>query len=482
MTIWFDVTTTLGWTRPALGIVRVEAESARYFLDTCRPDIRFCRFDLKRGIYSEVSSGELRQALERLDAGGNSLGQPQSRATVAIDRNDGHESPFRRVRRWGVRTMNQARRRVRAGFCQDVGASRGVLRGLLCATREARDAFIASWQASRGVEIRPHGMQSSARRPRSLCTAPFCAGDVYVSMGLDWYQKDLGCLYRLKRAHGLKVLLFCYDTVPVKFPHLVVRKVAAEFPGYLVDVARSADDILCISECSRTDLRQFLESAGAPVPNLRVVRLGCDITAVAEIPPTGAVADVLACRFILFVSTIERRKNHESLYHAYTRLVDAGHIDLPLLVFVGMPGWGVSDLLSDLRLDPRSQPYIRILNHVSDSDLARLYGDAYFTVYPSLYEGWGLPIAESLAHGKFCLASDAGSIPEVGGDLVEYIDPWDVPRWAERLGWYFAHPEEVERRAGAIRLGYRPTAWMDTGAAVLRAADDLAAPPPIPLM
>ena len=151
-------------------------------------------------------------------------------------------------------------------------------------------------------------------------------------------------------------------------------------------------------------------------------------------------------------------------------MVDQGRTELPQLVFVGMPGWGVNDLLADLRLDPRIVPYIRILNHVTDADLVHLYRNAYFTVYPSLYEGWGLPVAESLAYGKFCLAANSASIPEVGGDLIEYLDPWDVPQWAERLRWYIDHPAALEVAEQRIREHYRPTPWSECAASILGAS------------
>lgn len=131
--------------------------------------------------------------------------------------------------------------------------------------------------------------------------------------------------------------------------------------------------------------------------------------------------------------------------------------------------------MADLRLDPRILPYIRILNHVTDADLVHLYRNAYFTVYPSLYEGWGLPVAESLAYGKFCLASNSASIPEVGGNLIEYLDPWDVPKWAERLLWYIEHPTELVDAEQRIRTQFKPASWAECaklilGASITRAA------------
>jgi glycosyltransferase involved in cell wall biosynthesis len=460
MTIWLDVTTTLGWARPALGIVRVEAETARHFLQVNDPGIRFCRFDRGGRGYFEIDRDEIGAALARLDAGGNNI-------PVASPESVQHAATV--VRSLLARLPLHYRDRA----YRFALARRDAFHCFVRACREARAAALAIWRGSYQVDghLRPAAPAQVALFPVS--NPPFGSGDVYISLGLDWDQKDLVYLYEVKSRLGLKVLLFCYDIIPIRFPHLCVAEVAAKFPRYLADVAWCADEILCISDWSRCDLRQFLETVGAPVPTLRVVHLGCEIAAASEALPSDAVAEVLAQRFILFVSTIERRKNHEMLYRAYTRLADEGHVDLPLLVFVGMPGWGVSDTLSDMKLDPRIIPYLRILNHVSDNDIVRLYQGAYFTVYPSLYEGWGLPVAESLSHGKFCLASNAASIPEVGGDLIEYLDPWDLPAWADRLLWYFDHAEEVQRREVAIRSHYQPTAWQKTGAAVFAAAEAL---------
>ena len=85
MTIWLDVTTTLGWGRPALGIVRVEAETARQFLNTSNasaPVIGFCRFDRAHGGYLEVGREEISSALARLDAGGTIVTPPMAAAPI----------------------------------------------------------------------------------------------------------------------------------------------------------------------------------------------------------------------------------------------------------------------------------------------------------------------------------------------------------------------------------------------------------------
>ena len=143
------------------------------------------------------------------------------------------------------------------------------------------------------------------------------------------------------------------------------------------------------------------------------------------------------------------------------------------MVFIGMNGWGVNELFSDLTLDLRIKPHIRVLDRVSDNELLWLYKNSEFTVFPSLYEGWGIPVAESLAAGKFCLASNAASIPEVGGNLVEYLDPWDLPAWVDRLRWYIEHPEEVAIKERRIKSEYYPTSWSETASFVLKTAKEL---------
>ena len=69
---------------------------------------------------------------------------------------------------------------------------------------------------------------------------------------------------------------------------------------------------------------------------------------------------------------------------------------------------------------------------MTDVELALLYRKCLLTMFPSLAEGWGLPVGESLAYGKICIASRAGAIPEVGGELVDYVDPYDASRRARR--------------------------------------------------
>lgn len=470
MSIWLDVTTLLSWNRPAVGIIRVESECAKYFLGVTRDDIRFCQYNHHDRCYVEIDRKYVEEALVQIEKG---VSQPSGSDPGAVELTIPTLSREKRLERYLVSLIHRLPSKLKEAAFRFARPRKEAFTSVLRAYGEMKFAIRTIFGPNGHPTLRAPVVPHLTTRPDAEVVI-FKAADVYVSMGLDWNQKNFEYLYQLKQDVGIRIILFCYDIIPVKLPHLCVGDVAFTFAKYFTDAAWCADKILCISDYSRHELEQFLRKVGAPIPDLSVVRLGGEVLRKSDQLPSSDITDILRHRYILFVSTIERRKNHETLYRAFSRLIDGGATDLPLLVFVGMPGWGVNDLLSDLRLDPRIQPYIRVLNRVSDSDLSFLYEHCEFTVFPSLYEGWGLPVAESLAYGKFCLASSATSIPEAGGDLIEYLDPWDVPAWTERLQKYCSHPEVVAEKEAKIRLEYRPTGWDETGAFVLAAAKQLA--------
>lgn len=472
MSIWLDVTTVWGWRRPALGVVRVEAEVARYFVQAESPLVRFCRYDPGARSYLEVPREEVVGVLLSLDGGWKEYAEPEQAfvfKTQASERLAVPEPPRQGL--W--------KQRARKAIGRMPPRARGA------AFRWARHGYYAAMKLS----TRLLGAQHKERQRPDLAMRqvgnwsgklpaprrhPFHSSDVYVSLGLDWDQKDLTFLYKLKNRLRLRIVLCCYDIIPILMPEMCVAGVPEKFPRYFADAAWCADEIVCISKCSLQDLSHYLESVGAPVPKMSVIRLGSELPASLGSPASRSVEEILKQPFILYVSTIEARKNHEVLFQAYKILLKERVADIPRLVCVGMKGWGIDQLLSGLDTDSKLRGFIQMLDHVSDDDLRRLYENSMFTVYPSLYEGWGLPVAESLAYGKFCLASSAASIPEVGGDLIEYVNPRDAEAWASRLLWYFQHPVHVRERESGIREAYQNTSWKEAGNAILSSARGLA--------
>ncbi len=439
--LWVDVTTLLHWQRPAVGIIRVEHQFCQWLLQTGQ-EVRFCRYDKSGKCFYPVTRQEVEAQLQRIDT-------CQTRSAAA---------PMPRGRKAHLE------HKIKSSLARLPPGLERRLHDFLKRIRPSANALYhklwVAWQ-----RLKPWlAPRASAPAVPGITLPP---GSVYVSMGLDWDYKNMADLYLLKQEQGFKCLFFCYDTIPVKLPQLCVADVSRQFAHYFADLAWAADRILCISDSTRRDLLELMQRLGVPAPDARRVHLGGDIlpAAASSAPVSPAIAPLLERPYLLFVSTIERRKNHEILYRAYTRLAEQG-LDLPQLVFVGMPGWGVQELLSDIRLDPRIQGRIVQLNHVNDADLAVLYQHARFTLYPSLYEGWGLPVAESLAFGKYCLCSSTSSLPEVGQDFVDYLDPWDLPAWVDKLRFLITHPEWVDARNADIAARYRPHPWNATAAEI----------------
>ena len=185
-------------------------------------------------------------------------------------------------------------------------------------------------------------------------------------------------------------------------------------------IKRHADIVVCPSQATMADL----EAAGIGSDRLRLVPLGVDPTPASpdEVGRVRARYD-LPSRFILFVGTIEPRKNLERLAPAVARL------DEPLpLVIAGADGWGgVADAVGAASVDTR------FLGFVDDRDLPGLYAAATVFAYPSVWEGFGLPVAEAMAQGTPVITSRGTSTAEVAGGAAVLVDPLDVDDIARGL-------------------------------------------------
>lgn len=428
MVVWLDVTTILQWKWRPVGIIRVETELAREFLQRSSRHFRFCRYDPEHRCFWVVTTAELRQL-----APFTSLPLPLGRRIGAA------------ASRWQA-------------------AGRRWLGRLLAASVRRLPAPLPGLGTVGGDRRRP------APQPPRPAGVPWRQRDTYLSLGLDWDDKDHGLLLGLKQQHGLQVVLCCYDLIPVLFPHLTLATTRDRFPTYLRTMAACADAVLCISESTRRDLQAYLRAQHGPQPRLQVFQLGTDlpVAAAGKEPVSSKVAALLQQGpFILMVSTIEARKGHAVLYEAYRRLLARRQSGVPRLLLVGMQGWGVENLVARISTDPLVADFILLLANLSDADLASLYQACLFTVFPSQYEGWGLPVAESLAHGKFCLASDRASIPEAGGTFCEYIDADDGSQWAERILFYSQNPAALAAKEKRIRDQFKPHFWRQTTKQIL---------------
>jgi glycosyltransferase involved in cell wall biosynthesis len=193
---------------------------------------------------------------------------------------------------------------------------------------------------------------------------------------------------------------------------------------------RRATHIIAISECTRRDLTA---AYGIVPEKVTVIREAAAPR--FRVQPLEAVAAVrarygLPDRYLLFVGTIEPRKNLSRLLAAFETIRAGGLSDG--LVIVGKRGWLCGDFLARLEKSP-ARDAVLFPGYVPDEDLPAVYAGAQGLVFPSLYEGFGLPVLEAMACGTPVVTSNASSIPEVAGDAALYFDPADVEAMVEAV-------------------------------------------------
>jgi glycosyltransferase involved in cell wall biosynthesis len=174
-----------------------------------------------------------------------------------------------------------------------------------------------------------------------------------------------------------------------------------------------ADGIVAITESTRTALSGCFPSTTAPVeviyPGVTTLR-----------PPQRDTLPTTVENYILFVGTLEPRKNLERLIEAFSQLPDRLSRNTPLVI-VGGAGWKLKNL-KELTQRLGMTGRVRFLGHVDDATLSDLYARCLFLAMPSLYEGFGLPIIEANNAGRPALVSTNSSMPEIGGDAALLVD------------------------------------------------------------
>lgn len=288
----------------------------------------------------------------------------------------------------------------------------------------------------------------------------FCNGDIIISVGQNLTSSEMIAFEKIKRKVDIHLRLLCHDLIPINYPEFFLSQNTRLFSKYIHQTFKVVDHFYCNSEFTKNELAEYQAKVDNKKTPMSVVTLGCDLHIKQVMNESSEqLKDMVNQPYVLFVSTIETRKNHDLIYQMYLKLLEQGVENLPRVYFVGRRGWKVEKLLHNLDHDSRIKDKIFILDNVSDSDLIQLYQHCWFTLYPSFIEGYGLPVAESLSLGKFCLSSNTGSLLEVGGSYIDYADPHHLEQWIERFKFLINHPDYITEKERKIFNEYQPASW-----------------------
>jgi len=295
-------------------------------------------------------------------------------------------------------------------------------------------------------------------------------GDVLVVLGSPWSHPDYAALIRGQRDRGLRFALLVYDLIPIRRPEWCDRGLVRLFRDWFQTVLPLCDVIFAISQATAADVECFARDSRITLPDhVQSIPIGTGFGAPAA-PSVASAKHSLPKRgsYALFVSTIEARKNHVLLFRIWRQLLeDMKAEEVPTLVFAGRVGWMVGDLMHQIANTDHLNGKLVVVEDPTDRELAELYRDCLFTLFPSFYEGWGLPVTESLAFGKPCIISNRTSLPEAGGSLARMFDPDNLH------DAYQVIRQTIEDRAGLarweiqVREEFKPVPWSATVDAIL---------------
>ena len=285
-------------------------------------------------------------------------------------------------------------------------------------------------------------------------------------------------VHMVERAHraGTRIGLILCDLIPITHPSFFLPDYRRRFRYWLEHDLQYADFCLTISDATRDELIKQLPTlmtTRRPLP-IESFRLGCtldvDPRSCSGAPSRRDLMRLFAdpTPVLLTVCTLEPRKNHRLLLDVFDRL-DNGAVRLCI---VGKKGWLVDELIERIERHPAYGRHLFMFNDLTDDELEVCYREADLFLYPSLIEGFGLPIVEALQYGIPVYCSDTPVHREVGKHWCRYFDPHDPAGLETMIRQFIESGPPPALGAGKM---FRPTTWADSCREVIEKSLRLAA-------
>ena len=300
--------------------------------------------------------------------------------------------------------------------------------------------------------------------------------DIFLVVGAFWPVRGMGRLLQQLKNVDVIIGALIHDLLPIDAPEYFEARATKVFVKGVFEVLTFADFILTTSEYNRASLTRLMAAQGFnPVP-VHLVPLAREQShgAFGGANVSQSVQRILETDYVLCVGTIEVRKNPGYLFHIWKLMVESGRSNVPRLVFAGRRGWLVRDFMDQLAACDYLGGRIVMVHDATDLELDLLYRNCLLTMFPSFAEGWGLPVGESLAHGKICLCAATGGVPDAAGMAADYIDPHNTRDGLQQLVRYLDDPELRRRREREIVDQFTPRSWRNVADDFLRSTLALA--------
>lgn len=298
---------------------------------------------------------------------------------------------------------------------------------------------------------------------REIKPSEIPAGSVFFDIDNVWNSwLKRSVFYPRLREQRVNIVTFIYDTIPITHPQFFYVNTLMGFIHFIGAALENSDRIITYSQANVDSINEFSRRLGTGKKDIRIIPLGSDFIkpvsdGEVECQISERIRTVCQSRYLLMLGTMEPRKNHTLVLDA----LDNGLVDLDVnVIFAGRWGWNFNALRGRIEKHPLYNDKLFVFQGPDDDTVNYLYENAYAVVFPSLAEGYGLPIIEALQHNTPVIASDIPVFHEVGGNYIDYFDPGNPADFTRCVADILTDPEKYSAKRELIR-NFKLTKWDD---------------------
>ena len=289
----------------------------------------------------------------------------------------------------------------------------------------------------------------------SVWANPYCRTDFYPAL----------------KEKGAKIATFVHDVIPVTDPQYCGEGTVFKFLGYLGAILQYDDLILTSTQSTVNEIENLEKRLGIERKPSAATWLGAEFGKNNE--ALGSINSEIKAlageKYVLCVGTIEPRKNQTYILDAFEKELFETDIKC---VFAGREGWNVSSLVERMKKLPEFNEKFFWFSGLDDANINYLYEHAFLMAFPTINEGFGLPIVEALQRGVPVIAHDKPVLKEVGGDYCRYFSIEETDEFISLVKYYSDHPDEYNKWKQDLKT-YQPVSWKKTAENMLTALSKL---------
>lgn len=276
-------------------------------------------------------------------------------------------------------------------------------------------------------------------------------GRIYLNIGHTGLN-DPGLRAWLSET-AVRPVYFVHDLIPITHPEFCRNGEREKHLARMRTVLDTAVGVIGNSQATLRDLSGFARSEGTSSPRAIAALLGSDV-----LPPPRPLPEPKQPTFVV-LGTIEARKNHLMLLQIWSRIVRNLGPDAPRLLVLGQRGWECEQVFDLLDRSELLRSAVTEINACDDATLASHLSHARALLFPSLVEGYGLPLVEALQSCTPVLASNLAVFKEIAGDVPDYLDPLDGPAWERAILEYSKHASATRALQITKIATFQPPTW-----------------------